>query len=64
MAQKLVGPSFNEIASKQAGRVDYLSAKIKGGGTGVWGAIPMPAQALPEADARAIASWLSTGASR
>ena len=64
MAQKLVGPSFTDIASKQAGRADYLSSKIKNGGTGIWGAIPMPAQTLPEADAQAIASWLSTGASR
>ena len=64
MAQKLVGPSFHDIASKQAGRVDYLSDKIKGGGMGVWGPIPMPAQALSEKDAKIIATWLSTGASR
>jgi S-disulfanyl-L-cysteine oxidoreductase SoxD len=64
MSQKLVGPSFNDIASKQAGRVDYLDSKIKSGGTGVWGAIPMPAQTLSEVDAKIIATWLSTGASR
>ena len=63
MAQKLVGPSFNDISAKQAGRVDYLVGKIKAGGTGVWGAIPMPAQSLPEADAKVIAAWLSTPAS-
>jgi S-disulfanyl-L-cysteine oxidoreductase SoxD len=63
MAQKLVGPSFNDISAKQAGRVDYLIGKIKAGGTGVWGAIPMPAQSLSDADAKAIALWLSTPAS-
>ena len=63
MAQKLVGPSFNDISAKQAGRADYLIGKIKAGGTGVWGAIPMPAQNLPDADAKVIASWLSTPAS-
>ncbi len=64
MTQKLVGPSFNDITSKHAGRVDYLNDKIKNGGTGVWGAVPMPAQALSEVDAKLIATWLSTGASR
>jgi S-disulfanyl-L-cysteine oxidoreductase SoxD len=63
MAQKLVGPSFNDISAKQAGRVDYLIGKIKAGGTGVWGAIPMPAQSLPDADVKVIASWLSAPAS-
>ena len=64
MAQKLVGPSFNDVASKHAGRVEYLKDKVKNGGTGVWGAVPMPAQALSEVDAKIIATWLSTGASR
>jgi cytochrome c551/c552 len=64
MEAKLVGPGFREIARKYAGRADgaaYLAGKIKSGGTGVWGAIPMPAQALPESDAKAIAQWLAEG---
>ncbi|MEY3251983.1 MAG: hypothetical protein RL227_956, partial [Pseudomonadota bacterium] len=36
--------------------------KIKAGSAGVWGAIPMPEQTLPDADARAIAKWLTDGA--
>ena len=64
MDKKIVGPGFTEIAKKQAGKVDYLAGKIKGGGVGVWGQIPMPAQALPEADARRIAEWISKGASK
>ena len=64
---KIVGPGFKEIAMKYAGRSDaeaYLGAKIRFGGQGVWGTIPMPAQTLPEADARTIAQWLASGASK
>ena len=62
---KLVGPSFKDVAAKYANRADasaYLAGKIKSGGSGVWGAIPMPAQALPEADAAALGKWLAEGA--
>ena len=64
---RIVGPSFKEIATKYAGRADaeaYLTSKIKGGGQGVWGTIPMPAQSLPDNDAKALAVWLFTGAKR
>ena len=62
--RKLVGPSWAEIAKKHAGKGDYLAGKIRSGGQGVWGAIPMPAQNLPEVDAKAIAAWLAAGAGR
>jgi cytochrome c len=66
LANKIVGPSFQEVARKYAGRTDapsYLAGKIRGGGQGVWGAIPMPAQpAVKEADAHALAAWLAKGA--
>lgn len=62
--KKIVGPGFNEVAKKHAGKADYLAAKIKSGGSGVWGPIPMPAQALPEADARVIAAWIAAGAAK
>ncbi len=62
--KKIVGPGFNEIAKKHSGKVDYLAEKIKKGGVGVWGPIPMPAQSLPEAEARRIAEWISKGASK
>ena len=35
-----------------------------GGGSGIWGPIPMPPQTLPEADAKKIAEWISKGASK
>ena len=62
MDTKILGPSFAAITQKHAGKVDYLAGKIKGGSAGVWGAIPMPAQALSEADAKTIALWLAAGA--
>jgi len=62
--KKIVGPGFNEVAKKHAGKADYLASKIKSGGSGVWGPIPMSAQALPEADARVIAAWIAAGAAK
>ncbi|MEO7937207.1 MAG: c-type cytochrome [Burkholderiaceae bacterium] len=67
MDNKIIGPAFRDIARKYAGRtdaVDYLSGKIRAGGAGVWGAIPMPQQGLGAADARTIAQWLAQGAGK
>jgi S-disulfanyl-L-cysteine oxidoreductase SoxD len=64
---KIVGPGFREVAAKHGARPDasdYLLSRIKGGGVGVWGNIPMPAQTIPDADAQAIARWLAEGARR
>ena len=52
-----------EVWSK-ADAAAYLTGKIRAGGSGVWGAIPMPAQGLPGADANAIAQWLADGAKK
>jgi S-disulfanyl-L-cysteine oxidoreductase SoxD len=65
MDNKLVGPSFKDIVAKQGARADaqaYLSGKIKAGGQGVYGQIPMPAQSLSLDDAQAVARWLVQGA--
>ncbi len=62
---KLVGPAFRDIAARHAGRADlkdYLVGRIRQGGVGTWGTIPMPAQSIDEADAQAIATWLAAGA--
>ena len=64
---KIVGPGYRDVARKYAGRADavaYLTGKIKAGGSGVWGAVPMPPQALPEADAKLVAQWLADGAKK
>lgn len=62
---KLVGPGFREVTKKYSGRADaqaYLSGKIKSGGVGTWGQIPMPPQTLSDADAQTIAQWILDGA--
>ncbi len=60
--KKLVGPSFKEVSKKYAGQkdaADKLAVKIIKGGSGVWGAIPMPANAqVSEADAKKLAAWV------
>jgi cytochrome c551/c552 len=64
---RVVGPGFREIAKKHAARADattYLAGKIKAGGAGVWGAIPMPPQTLSDAEAKALAQWIAEGARR
>ena len=60
---KILGPSFAEVQQKYgANAASTLAAKIKAGSSGVWGSLPMPAQAhIPDADIRAIAEWLATG---
>ena len=65
VANKIVGPALNDVARRYAGGADsasYLAQRIVGGSSGVWGAIPMPAQTLPAADAQALAQWLVQGA--
>ena len=65
MTNKLVGPSFAEIQAKYKDRsdgVEYLKEKIKAGGAGVWGSVPMPAQAqLNDADLTTLANWVMQG---
>ena len=60
---KILGPSFADIGKKYGtASAGSLAAKIKAGGSGVWGSVPMPAQAhVPDADIRAIAEWLAAG---
>lgn len=62
--RKLVGPSFVDIAKKHAGKADYLAGKIRAGGAGVWGNIPMPAQTAPDGDIKTIANWIAAGAAK
>jgi len=44
--------------------VAYLQDKIRSGGTGIWGGVPMPPQSLPNDDAQALAQWIASGARR
>ncbi|KVC97231.1 cytochrome C [Burkholderia ubonensis] len=64
--RKLVGPSFKDIAARYKGdpqAVAKLSKKVKEGGSGVWGAIPMPAHPrMSDADVRSVVEWVLAGA--
>ena len=63
--KKLVGPAYQEVAKKYAGQADaqaQLAKSIKAGGSGKWGAVPMPPQAaLSDADANTLAAWILAG---
>lgn len=58
------GPKLNEVAAKYAddpAAVTKLAAKIKAGGTGVWGEDIMPPQPqVSDADARTLAEYILT----
>lgn len=62
VANKLVGPAYKDVAAKYAGQRDAenkLVAKVMKGGSGVWGAIPMPANPqVSEAEARTLVKWV------
>ena len=60
--KKLVGPSYKEVAAKYVGQkdaADKLVQKVLKGGAGVWGPVPMPANAaLSEAEAKTLVDWV------
>ena len=60
--KKLVGPAYIEVAKKYAGDAGAeakLIAKVKAGGSGVWGAIPMPPNAaISDADIKTLVKWI------
>jgi len=60
----VVGPAYKDVAAKYAGQkdaADKLASKIMKGGSGVWGAVPMPANPqVSEAEAKKLAAWVLT----
>jgi cytochrome c len=60
--KKLVGPSYKDVAAKYAGQkdaADKLAVKVMKGGSGVWGPVPMPANAQVNADeAKKLVAWV------
>lgn len=60
--KKLVGPSYKDVAAKYKGQGDAaakLAAKVKKGGSGVWGPIAMPPHPqVPDADMQKIIKWV------
>jgi cytochrome c len=62
--KKVIGPAYKDVAAKYAKQKDavtYLAGKIKGGSQGVWGPIPMAANAqVNDAEAKKLAAWILT----
>ena len=62
--KKIVGPAYQDVAAKYKGDKDApakLAQKVKAGGSGVWGQVPMPPN--PQAsddDVKALVSWILT----
>ena len=60
--KKIVGPAYKDVAKKYAGDKTAeakLLAKVKAGGKGVWGEIPMPPNPqVSDADAKKIIAWI------
>jgi cytochrome c len=60
--KKIVGPSYTEVAAKYKGDKDAvakLSKKVKEGGSGVWGPVPMPPNAaVSNTDITDLVTWI------
>ena len=59
--KKLVGPAYKDVAAKYKGQGDAvakLAAKIKAGGKGAWGEIPMPPNNVTDDEAKKLATWV------
>ena len=62
--KKVLGPAYKDVAKKYAGQKDAaakLTTKVMKGGSGVWGAVPMPANPqVNEAEANKLVAWILT----
>lgn len=60
--KKLVGPAYNEVAAKYKGDAKaaaMLADKVKKGGTGTWGQVPMPPNPqVPDADIKTMVTYV------
>jgi len=60
--KKVIGPSYNDVAAKykgDSGAEAKLVAKVKNGGAGAWGQIPMPPNAsVPDGDIKILVKWV------
>lgn len=60
--KKIVGPAYKDVANKyrgDKGAEAKLVAKVKAGGSGVWGQVPMPPNSqVPDADIKKIVEWV------
>lgn len=63
---KIVGPGYNEVVARYKDQPDAegkLIAKVKAGGQGVWGSIPMPPNGhLKDEEIKTLVQWIMAGA--
>lgn len=63
---KVVGPSYLEVAEKYQDDADYsdtLAQHIKEGSQGIWGPVPMPPNAaISDEDLTIVVDWIMAGA--
>lgn len=62
VAVKVVGPSYKDVAAKYKGQADakeMLIGKVRNGGVGVWGQIPMPPNnVVSDEDLSLVMDWI------
>lgn len=62
--RKVVGPAYKDVAARYKGQADApakLADKVRKGGQGVWGPIPMPPTGpdkISDADLKAAIDWV------
>lgn len=60
--KKVVGPAYKSVANKYKGdaaAADKLAHEVRAGSKGVWGPVPMPAQAkISDADLKKVVVWI------
>jgi len=62
--KKLVGPPYKEVAAKYRGNAkaaELMAQKVRAGGVGVWGQIPMPPnpkEKISDEDLKKLVGWL------
>ena len=62
ISEKVVGPAYKDVAAKYKGQKDapaMLAAKVKNGGSGVWGEVAMPPHPkVSDKDLKKIVAWI------
>jgi cytochrome c len=59
--KKLVGPAYQDVSKKYKGdksAEEKLIGQVKAGGSGVWGAIQMPPNNVPDGDVKTLVEWI------
>ena len=59
--KKLVGPAYKDVAAKYKGDAKaaaMLAGKVKAGGKGAWGEIPMPPNNVTDDEAKKLVAWV------